>query len=68
MRELARAERLYAWLSPGRPEDLGFYDADSLAWFGSIAHEEDAFVTLSATDIEALGASVPGLRLRSRAA
>jgi hypothetical protein len=40
---LRRAERLYAWQHPDRPEDLAFYSASSALWFGSIAHEADAW-------------------------
>jgi hypothetical protein len=62
-RMLAAANRLFAWQSPARPEDLAFYTADGRCWFGSIAHEREAFVVLDAADLSALCAAVPGLQL-----
>ena len=60
---LQRAHGLYDWQEPLRPEDLGFYTSDGRVWFGSIAHERDAFVYPSAIDLRELSTQVRGLRL-----
>jgi hypothetical protein len=60
---LEDAGRLYAWLAPGRPEDLAFYTPTGRHWLASIAHERDAFIDPEAIDLRQLLASVPGLRL-----
>ena len=61
---LREAAGLYDWHAPSRPEDLAFYTSDGHPWLGSIAHERDAFVDLSAIDVGELKAEVPGLKLR----
>ena len=61
LRILTAAERLYAWLAPGRPEDLAFYSPAGRWWLASIAHERESFVDVDAADFAALTAAVPGL-------
>jgi hypothetical protein len=63
-RELAIADGLFAWQSPARPEDLAFYTSDGRCWFGSVAHERDAFVALEPSDLAALRAAVPELEFK----
>jgi hypothetical protein len=60
---LESASRLYAWLAPGRPEDLAFYTPSGRYWLASIAHEREAFIDPHTVDVRQLLASVPGLRL-----
>jgi hypothetical protein len=57
------ATRLYAWLAPGRPEDLAFYTAGGSSWLGSIAHERASFIDDDHVDVSELLAAVPGLDL-----
>src|SRR5262249_20126624 len=59
---LAEAKRLYAWVTPKRPEDLSFYVSESRPWFGSIAHERDSFVFPGVVHIDELAMKVQGLR------
>ncbi len=55
--------RLFAWRAPQLPEDLAFYVAPDRPWFGSIAHEGDAFLYADAIDVAEVFANVPGLEL-----
>ena len=39
--------RLYDWVQPDRPEDLALMFPDGTAWLTTIAHERDAYLTMS---------------------
>ena len=54
-------QELYSWRQPEYPEDLCFIRADNSPWLVSIAHEEDAYFTLTAEEQEALARAVPDL-------
>jgi len=41
---LRAATSAYAWLAPNYPEDLAFYYKNYEPWFGSVAHEQLAFL------------------------
>lgn len=56
------AHRLYEWLHPDLPEDLAFLDDQREAWLVSIAHEEDAYVTLPDWEVQSLLHFVPELK------
>lgn len=56
-------EGLYDWLHPQRPEDLCLLRSDGSAWITSIAHERDAYFTISKQEREILVSSVPHLKL-----
>lgn len=60
---LGLAERLFAGQSPARPEDLAFYTGDGRCWFGSIAHEREAFVVLDSEELSAFRDAVPTLEI-----
>lgn len=51
------ADGLFDWCGPERPEDLWFETSEGDVLLGSIAHEEDAFMTLNDVEHEALRAS-----------
>lgn|GEM_PF-1881790 len=51
--EVAEANGLYDWLSPGLPEDLAFYHRDGRGWVGSISHEGEGWL-----DLETFGADL----------
>lgn len=52
------------WQEPELPEDPAFLREDGSVWLGTIAHENDVFLELSAAEKQALLDAVPGLRLR----
>ena len=54
---------IYDWLVPDWPEDLAFYLPDGDGWFGSISHEQDAFINDAKIEVQQLLESVPGLEL-----
>jgi hypothetical protein len=58
---LTQAPSLYAWIQPDRPEDLALWN-DSRPLLVTIAHERDAYLSLSADERTALLAAVPTLR------
>lgn len=47
-------EGLFDWVQPERPEDLALIEPSGVAWLTTIAHERDAFVTMSDEQAEAL--------------
>jgi hypothetical protein len=47
---LKQANQLYGWMSPDYPEDLAFYLADGRGWLGTISHEREGWVDLTALD------------------
>ena len=57
------AQGLCDWQSPALPEDPAFYRADGSLLLGTIAHEDDGFLELSAEEHAALYQSVPTLLL-----
>jgi hypothetical protein len=63
---LVDAARLFAWVSPQRPEDLAFYTPDRRPWLGSTAHESDAFLYAENIDVPRVVAFVAGLRINRR--
>jgi hypothetical protein len=48
------ADRLYDWLGPSLPEDLGFVRSDGSVWMASISHERCAFLWLSSQELSSL--------------
>jgi hypothetical protein len=60
---LADASGLYAWLTPGMPEDLAFYAADDSCWLLSIAHENDAAIISESISSEHIRTAFPALSL-----
>ena len=55
------AAGLFDWRQPDRPEDLCLLRSDGSAWLGSIAHERDAFLSLSAEEVRRLEAEAPAI-------
>lgn len=60
---LEAADRLYAWIAPGRPEDLAFYTPAGQCWLCSIAHEREAFIDADVVDAARVVSAVRGLQL-----
>lgn len=60
-RLVGAAEGLYRWLAPDLPEDLCILRADGTAWLGSIAHEETAWLSVTAAEWAAVSAAIPEL-------
>lgn len=50
---------IFDWLEPEHLEDLCFLRADGSAWFTSITHERDAFLTLTSSEARALAIQFP---------
>jgi hypothetical protein len=50
---------LFDWQHPDLPEDPCLVRPDGSAWLTTIAHEEDAYLTLSEDEYNALGAHDP---------
>ncbi len=63
---LVTPKNLYHWRHPDFPEDLSFYTGNGQIWFGSIAHEHDAFFVSGFFTREEILSNVPGLRLVKR--
>lgn len=55
------ATRLYGWQQPSLPEDLALLRSDGSTLFGSVTHEQDAFLMLSAEEYGSLINRLPGL-------
>lgn len=66
LREASRG--LYSWSHPNLPEDLFFLGEDGSVLLGSIAHEKDAFMTLSDGEESVLLDAVPELSTMIRLA
>ncbi len=62
---LTEPNSIYAWQQPNYPEDLAFYIGDE-NWFGSIAHEHDAFFGPGYFAIKEIQLHVPGIRVIRR--
>ena len=62
------ADRLYQWLRPALPEDLALLREPDNVWLGSVSHESDGWLELTADEHGALMSVIPELRdyLRSR--
>jgi len=58
------ADGLFSWTQPELPEDLCLIKKDGEPWLVTIAHEEDAYLVLSAEESAALTESIPGLFLQ----
>ena len=58
------ATRLYQWQHPRLPEDLFFQHPDGSTWLTTMAHEREAFLTITAEEAAQLTASIPGLTLQ----
>ena len=52
---------LYDWVQPQRPEDLCLLRSDGTPWLASIAHEKDAYFTLSGEEKQRLIKVLPSL-------
>ena len=55
------ADRLYAWIQPELPEDLSLLRDNGRPWLVTIAHEQEAFLSLTAEEYSALREQSPGL-------
>jgi hypothetical protein len=55
------ADRLYAWVQPTLPEDLSLLRSDGEAWLVTIAHEKEAFLSLTAEEYNLLQEQSPVL-------
>lgn len=64
---IAAADGLFEWKHPALPEDLALLRGDGTVIYGSICHEGDAFLDLTAEEYETLCASVPELATICRA-
>jgi len=51
---LSLTDRLYGWLRPDLPEDLGFIRADGSVWMAATSHERFAFLDLSSDELTSL--------------
>jgi hypothetical protein len=60
-----QCRRLYGWITPNLPEDLAMYRADGSVLLGSIAHERDGWLHVTAEERDVLRAR--GVALRARA-
>ena len=60
------AARLYRWQQPKLPQDPCFFAADGRCWLATIAHERDAFMSLSPAEAEKVRQEVPELVLAER--
>jgi hypothetical protein len=50
---------VFDWLQPRRPEDLAFLDDKEHAWFGSIAHEREAFLDVTDDEFQQIAKALP---------
>lgn len=60
---LEKANALYNWNCPARPEDLAIYFKDGTCWLGSIAHEEDSFIYIDTIPIAKIKNEIPNLEI-----
>lgn len=58
-------EHLYSWTLPHLPEDLCLIRIDGSPWLVSIAHEQDAFLSLAREEWIELSNSIPALHCES---
>jgi len=54
-------DRLYGWLYPRLPEDLGFLRSDGSVWLATIAHEAQGFMSLTPAEHDDLARRLPEL-------
>lgn len=57
---------LYEWTEPRQPEDLCFLREDGTAILTTIAHERDAYLSLTPDEARALRQAVPELKLSAQ--
>ncbi|WP_165250392.1 hypothetical protein [Paludisphaera soli] len=43
---VAKADKLYAWISPNLPEHLALYRRDGMGWLASTSHEGEGWLDL----------------------
>ena len=55
------ADHLYAWMQPELPEDLSLLRDNGRPWLVTIAHEQEAFLSLTAQEYGALREGSPDL-------
>ncbi len=63
---LLSASSLYSWIGERRPEDLAFYTKEGECIFGSISHEQDAFINADIVPFEIVHSTLPGLNIKAR--
>lgn len=59
----AAANGLYEWCQPGHPEDLVLWRSNANPWLVSIAHERDAYLCVTPSELRDLLERRPKLRL-----
>lgn len=60
------ADRLYAWVQPGLPEDLALLREDLSPWLASISHERDAYFELAGGEENWITEQLPELAIQQR--
>jgi hypothetical protein len=55
-----QASHLFDWVQPSLPEDPAFYRKDGSVLLGSVSHEQDAFIELSAAELAGFQENVGG--------
>lgn|ERR1700761_1063080 len=55
-----QASDVFDWAQPSLPEDPAFYRADGSVLLGSVSHEQDAFIELSAAELADFQENVGG--------
>jgi hypothetical protein len=58
-------DHLFGWHQPDLPEDLCFFRQDRTPWLVTIAHESDAYLSLTDQELQQLSRALPELRITS---
>ena len=62
---ITAVDGLYEWAGPNKPEDLCLLRSDGAALLVTIAHERDAYLSLTTSEAAEIGHVVPHLKIAS---